>query len=547
MMGGAGAGVASRGARKGAALIEQSRALLWLRFTLWKRRLVQERQWGRILIALVAAAMGALFSASLCVLVIESADALRRDPAALGARGGALAIFATWLTMVLVGRVWLALISAAQGGTFLDPRRFRIYPVPARVLSALNLVALFLDPVWLFLYPPLIAVAVGVSWLPGAPSAWALVTAEIFAVWATVGVLHLGSAIGAAFDARPMLRRGFSVVLLLAGFGGFQLSIARPGRPGVAGLFAQHHWQAIAWTPPGWTAVLAEALSDHRPLHALTPALLLFLLGLVASVIAHELSLRELLRPPESAPASKSAVASKGWALPLVRSSFSALFEKEAKTVVRIGWLQLVLVPVAYLLLVRTMFSGPQPLLVAAVYAHLGVLEISTNSFGRDLVAARAYFLWPLSLREVLAAKNFVAYCFSLAIFLLLAAVAAFSARVTAGQVLVGLLAHGATFPLLATYGNATSVLFPLPVRGARLRRVRGAGPIGARLVAMAMLGGAAWAPYALASLLGLPVVVAYGGELLAMAVVYGGLLAFGTRLIESRRETLLAALAKDE
>jgi hypothetical protein len=31
------------------------------------------------------------------------------------------------------------------------------------------------------------------------------------------------------------------------------------------------------------------------------------------------------------------------------------------------------------------------------------------------------------------------------------------------------------------------------------------------------------------------------------MAVVYGGLLAFGTRLIESRRETLLAALAKDE
>ena len=491
--------------------------------------------------------MGAMVSAALCLLVLESADGLSRDPGALASRGGPLAIFATWLTMVLVGRVWLALISAAQTATFLDPRRFRIYPVPARLLSALNLVALFLDPVWLVLYPPLVTVAVGVSWLPGAPPAWALIAAELFAVWATVGVLHLGSAIGAAFDARPVLRRGFSVVLLLAGFGGFQLSIARPGRPGLAALFAQHHWQAIAWTPPGWTAVLAQALSDHRPLHALTPALLLFLLGLVSSAVAHELSLREVMRPPESAPAPKSAVKSLGWKLPLLPSSFSALFEKETKTVVRIGWLQLVLVPVAYLLLVRTMFSGPQPLLIAAVYAHLGVLDISTNAFGRDLFAARAYFLWPVSLRELIAAKNFVAYCFSLAIFLLLATVAAFSAHVTAGQIFVGLLAHGATFPLLATYGNMTSVLFPLPVRGARLRRVRGAGPIGARLLAMALLAGAAWAPYALAKLLGLPLFIAYGGELVAMAVVYGGLLAFGAHLFESRRETLLAALSRDE
>jgi hypothetical protein len=528
-------------------MMQQARALLWLRFTLWRRRLIQERQWGRALIAIIGAVLGVLFSGTLCALVLETADGLSRDPAALEERGGPLAIFATWITMVLVGRLWLALIAAAQGSTFLDPRRFRIYPVPARLLSALNLVALFLEPVWLVLYPALVAVAVGVSWLPGAPSLWALIAAEVMAVWATVGVLHLGSALGAVFDARPMLRRGFSVALLLVGFGGFQLSIARPGRLGMAELFARHHWRAIAWTPPGWTAVLAQALSDHRPLHALTPALLLFLTGLICSVVAHELSLREVMRPPESAPAPRSSVRSRGWRLPFLRSSFSALFEKETKTVVRIGWLQLVLVPVAYLLLVRTMFSGPQPLLIAAVYAHLGVLEISTNAFGRDVGAARAYYLWPVSLRELLAAKNFVAYCFSLAIFLLLALVAALSAHVTAGQILVGLLAHAATFPLLATLGNATSVLFPFPVRGARLRRVRGAGPIGARLLAMAMLAGAAWAPYALAKLTGLPLFVAYCGELLAMAIAYGGLLAFGVHLLESRRESLVAALSRDE
>ncbi len=76
---------------------------------------------------------------------------------------------------------------------------------------------------------------------------------------------------------------------------------------------------------------------------------------------------------------------------------------------------------------------------------------------------------------------------------------------------------------------------------------MRGAGPIGARLLAMAMLAGAAWAPYALARLLGLPLFAAYGGELLAMALAYGGLLAFAVHLLDSRREPLLAALARDE
>ena len=134
--------------------------------------------------------------------------------------------------------------------------------------------------------------------------------------------------------------------------------------------------------------------------------------------------------------------------LPLAPAALSALFEKEVKTVVRVGWLQLVVVPVAYLLLVRAVLPGPEPLLVAAVYAHLGVLEIATNAFGRDLDAARAWFLWPVSLRSVLAAKNAVAYLFSLAIFLLLALVAAVSAQLTAGQFLVGILAHAATPPV---------------------------------------------------------------------------------------------------
>jgi hypothetical protein len=526
-------------------ILAQSQALLGLRARLWWRRMVQERRWGRALLLATAALMATLFCVSICVLIADRARELRDDPAELAAQGGPLAVFATWLTMALVGRVWFALMPAAQSQAFLDPRRFRIFPVPARLLSALNLLALFFDPVWLVLYPPLIVIALSVSRFAGAPSAGPLLAAEALAVWATAGVLHLGSAVGALFDSRPVLRRGFTVALLLGGFAGFQLSVALPGRPGVAALFAGHHWRAIAWTPPGWAALLSQALSDARPLHALTPALLLFLLGLLCSVAAHELSLRETLRPPE--PVQAPASGARGWRLPLVPESFSALFEKEAKTVVRIGWLQLVLVPVAYLLLVRTVFTGPEPLLIAAVYAHLGVLEIATNAFGRDVAGARAYFLWPVSLRELLAAKNAVAYCFSAAIFLLLAGVAWTSARVSGAQILIGLLAHAALFPLLATFGNIVSTYFPVPVRGARLRRVRGAGPIGARLTVLALLAAAAWAPYVIAKAAGLHLWAAYLGELIALGIAYGALLALGAHLVDARREPLLAALSRDE
>ena len=147
----------------------------------------------------------------------------------------------------------------------------------------------------------------------------------------------------------------------------------------------------------------------------------------------------------------------------------------------------------------------------------------------------------------MLVAKNAVAYLFSLAIFLMLAAVTAASSQLSAGQVLVGALAHAAIFPLLATFGNAISVWFPVPVRGARLRRVRGTGPIGARLFALLLLAGAAWGPYAMARVLGVHLYAAYAGELIALLLAYPALLGAAARLVESRRETLLGALAADE
>jgi hypothetical protein len=135
----------------------------------------------------------------------------------------------------------------------------------------------------------------------------------------------------------------------------------------------------------------------------------------------------------------------------------------------------------------------------------------------------------------------------SLCIFAGLVVVARATGPVSAAQVGIGFCAHLATFPLLALIGNLASVLWPVPVRGMRLRRVRGAGPVGSRLGALAALGAAAWAPWVASRLTGVPVAVAYLGEALAMAVAYGGVLAASARLLEARREPLLAALATDE
>jgi hypothetical protein len=57
----------------------------------------------------------------------------------------------------------------------------------------------------------------------------------------------------------------------------------------------------------------------------------------------------------------------------------------------------------------------------------------------------------------------------------------------------------------------------------------------------------AAWGPFAVAAILGLPPAVAFLGLAVAMSIAYGGLLAFAARLFESRRESLVAALSQDE
>src|SRR4051794_41460799 len=58
-----------------------------------------------------------------------------------------------------------------------------------------------------------------------------------------------------------------------------------------------------------------------------------------------------------------------------------------------------------------------------------------------------------------------------------------------------------------------------------KLRRVRGSGPVGARMFALLVLSVAAWAPFALAAVLSLPAAIAYLGAAVAVSLAYGGAL----------------------
>jgi len=112
---------------------EQARALVGLRARLWWRRLVHGGQWARVVIGLLAALIGLSFSAALSLLALKSGDEIARRPDLLPLPP--LAVFASWVSMALSGRIWFGLIALAQTQVFLDARRFRAFPTSPRSSS----------------------------------------------------------------------------------------------------------------------------------------------------------------------------------------------------------------------------------------------------------------------------------------------------------------------------------------------------------------------------------------------------------------------------
>jgi hypothetical protein len=467
------------------------------------------------------------------------------------ADGGPLAIGALWLTLGLGMRLYFALLSLAQGKPFLEPRRFLLYAVPGRLVTFINIAAQLVEPVWVLFYPLLIALVLGLSGLPGAPGLAALCFSVGLLVCTAAAVFHLAVALLAELTAHKVLRRAVYVAMMGALFLFFTglKKLQRFDHESLE-LFS---WPFLRRLPPGWTVELAQALSQGDVAGALGPLCLLSAILGLSFVLAHRLSLREARRPDEEVRAGPVSKGAPGWRLPFVKGPVAALLEKETKTLLRAGWQQLLAAPVSFLFLRFAVLrdgpamAGPQPFLIAAGYAHLAVLAYAINCFGWDLEASRAYFLWPVRGRTVILAKNGVAYGVSLLMFFAISALVFLSGRRDFSQLLVGLIAHAATFPVLAALGNGSSLFYPSPMRAARLRRSVGGSTALVRVGSILLLLGSGWAPYLLANALRLPLLVVYAGELLAMGLVYGGLLSASEAILGNRKERLLKALARDE
>jgi hypothetical protein len=544
---------ASGPARGALRLAGQATALLGLRWTLWWRRLFHDHRRGTLLLIVPGLLLGLFTSLSVGGLLPGWLGQLEPGLRAVGGVGGPVVLGTFFLSAGLLLRLYFALLAALTGTPFLEPRRLLHWAVPPALVSALNLAAHLLEPEWLVFYPPAAGLAVGLSHMEGGPAFAALLPSFALCFAASGAVLQLLQAVVRAILDRRRLRRAAFALFLVSLFL-FLRDPSPPASPHVDRPLSVLLWPLLARSPAGQAMRLAGALTRGALLDALAPVAQLLLLFGGCALLAHRISLAEARRPAESLGPGRSGPAPAGWSLPLLPGPVSALIEKEARSLGRAGWQQLVAAPVALLLLrlglaapAAPQLLGPQPILFCAAYAHLGVLGYTVNLFGWDHDAVRGYFLWPVRPRTVLAAKNAVAYAASLALFLLQAGMLRTFGPVTPGQLLVGLLAHAATFPLLAAVGNTMSILWPVPVRSARLRLTASATTGLLRLAALLLLAGAGLAPWLVAQASGLPLLAAYGGELAAMGAVYGGLLAAGESLLERRRERLLQVLARDD
>ena len=541
-------------------LIDQAKALVWLRFTLWKRRLAGQNALLRLVVLCALGVAGLLASVAVSIFLLVLTDAIPRDiqgvPRDLPAARASLEL---WLTIAIFARLYLVLVARGASGPLLEPRTFLPYAVPGALVSAINFAAHLIEPSWLLLYPPLIALALAGQRLHAAPF-WTLALFEGALVLAIAALFQLGAAVIAATSNRRMLTGVFALLVgvgIAAGASGMARSVGQSARNAVApGSFWSGEVALLLHSPARWTISGAQALGTGQLASALGSLGLVLAFTLACLGATAAVSRREARRPEQTSVITRAHGVS-GWLLPFLPDGVSALIEKEAKTLLRAGWMQLLLAPVLFFVLRFTQHGGgpsplgAEPLLFVAVYAHLGVLAYAANGFGYDLAAARAYFLWPIEFRQAIAAKNAVAYAFSLVLFLAMTVTLALLVPAQAPdreQVLVGLLAHAATFPLLAALGNVLTMLAPSPMRGLRMRRARpGASVAGLRIGTLFLVGAAAWAPFAISRFTGLPILVAYAGELVAMIPVYGGLLSVSAKLLESRRDPLLKALSHDE
>ncbi|HYD43214.1 MAG TPA: hypothetical protein VEB43_20445 [Anaeromyxobacter sp.] len=463
--------------------------------------------------------------------------------------GTALFFFGVWTS-------WTSLALTMSDRESFDLRRVLVYPVPPWQAYLYELAAgLLADPFALFWL--LLQAGAFVGAAVARPGSWVLLLAVVHVLFAAGTVCLV--ALLQELLARAVSRRRVRELGVAAVYIGVILLVvyvaAGGGRAVWSGLRALTtlRWLAapaalaVEATQALYTGAVAGALPWIGGLAAAVPAI---------AWAAYRLALSGALAGAEGARASGGA--GGGWPLP---GRLGPMLEKELKYLLRhpltavlalvlpalaaaVGWKALPLLP-------PDEIYRALPLFGFALYTLLVTQAVWLNAFGWDRGGVRLWFLAPVAPADVLRAKNDASLALAFALFAL-TAVALFATGGLAQPwaICAALALHLGTGAWWTAAGNFVSILNPRPSAHS-LQRGASLAPMTA-LAGMAIVSGGT-------TLFGLPVLLAMSFEnpwllvaiwtALAVAgvAVRRAIRPLTARLLERRREQLLAAVAGDD
>ncbi len=471
---------------------------------------------------------------------------------------GAVAEIAVAALFFGVWQTWTAVSLSVSERDAVDLSRFLVYPIPPSRVFAYGLAASVVgDPFAVFWL--LILAGAFAGGALARPGAWVLLLAAAYALFvaATVAFVALVQELLARF-LRGRRAREVAIAALYVGTAALLLFVSGGARSALQAIRALRVLRWIAF-PAAFAERSVVALYAGRWGPALAALSALALAGAATAWAAYRLAIASARSGGPGAPhvASRGAA---GWRLP---GRLGALLEKEGKYVVRhpissvlalvvpalaafVGWSFSPRIPADAGEVVRAL-----PLFGFALYAHLATQPFWLNAFGGERGGARAWFLAPVSARDVLVAKNVSAYLLSLALFAASAAAGIVTGGAPPGWALAGaLLLHAGIAPLFLGAGNVVSILNPRAAphtvqRGGHVSTVSAL----AGMIVVAAGTAAFGAPVLLAIRADEPWLVPASFAVLGAAslALYRATLPRAARLLAARREALLDGVCGDD
>ena len=481
--------------------MEQFRALIWLKWTLFRNTLRSRKA----VVNSLASILGTLAALGLALLIAVvlgfaayglTALEAERNPnrALLMAQTVQSGMFFVFMVLAFVYMMWAIIPLGLSGGNQFDAGRLLLYPVSLRKLFTIDWLSELTSLGSIFALPIILAVALGAG-LGSGNVALALLVGLCAALFGLALSKWLSTSLGALMQKRRT--RGETLLALLGavvGLGGALMGQIAPAIAQRGAVF----W-GMRWTPPGAAAVaLSSGLRANGGRDYLLAIMTLLAYAFLLIGITYWTARRAALgvggakraRTPKAVAGPTEEA--QGWQLPFLSGELSAVIEKELRYAMRNAQLRmLVLMPLILIglrLAQRSRFgsgtaTGAGSLsaeevgrlggsfiqyadgLMAAggiLYIFLILSSLACNLFAYEAGGMRAFILSPLNRRTILLGKNITITFLALVFSTLLIAVNQIVFRdLTPGALLFAVLCFLLFSAGVALCGNWLSVRFP--------------------------------------------------------------------------------------